>query len=324
MNVDVKRRALLEAADTMRTLAVGLSFPEGPVELDADSLAVVELALGQITRISKDGSKELLTRTGGGPNGAALGPDGALYVCNNGGFEHHKVGAQIHPGQIHDDTNQPSGYEGGRIERVDLSSGAVTTLYKQCGELPLRSPNDLVFDAAGGFWFTDSGKHRRRERDRGGVFYALTDGSSIEEVLGPIDGPNGIGLSPDGRRLYVAETPTARLRSWEIASPGKVDTAGMTRPYVGQLVLGLGGEKRFDSLAVDSQGNVVVGTLLSGTLTVVAPDGSLLAEIETGDPYPTNVCFGGDDLRTAYVTLSAQGAVATMQWPWPGLRPNWN
>lgn len=319
-----KTRALAESAHSLRTLTDGLSFPEGPVELDSNSIAVVELASGQIRRVYQDGSKEVLAKTGGGPNGAALGPDGALYICNNGGFAHHASGDLILPGLLHDDTNQPADYQGGWIERVNVHTGSVDILYESCEGSRLRSPNDLVFDREGGFWFTDSGKHRRRDRDRGGVFYALPDGSRIEEVLAPIDGPNGIGISPDGRRLYVAETPTARLRMWQIESPGMVNTTGLERPNVGRLLVGLGGEQRFDSLAVDSQGNVIVGTLLSGALTVVAPNGEVLAQIETGDPYPTNLCFGGADSRTAYVTLSARGAIATMRWPWPGLKPHWN
>ena len=59
--------------------------------------------------------------------------------------------------------------------------------------LPLRGPNDIVFDRTGGFWFTDHGKTRSRERDRTGVFYATPDGSSIREVIFPMEGPNGIG-----------------------------------------------------------------------------------------------------------------------------------
>ena len=73
-------------------------------------------------------------------------------------------------------------------------------------ELGLRGPNDIVFDEHGGFWFTDHGKVRDRDRDVTGVFYARADGSFIEEVIFPLEGPNGIGLSPDETSLYIAET----------------------------------------------------------------------------------------------------------------------
>ena len=78
-----------------------------------------------------------------------------------------------------------------------------------------------------------------------------------------------------------------------------------------------------DSLAVDSDGNVVVGTLVNGGLTVISPDGSSAEHVPFPDPMVTNVCFGGDDLRTAYVTCSATGKLVSMPWPRPGLKLNY-
>src|SRR5690606_25990728 len=111
-------------------------------------------------------------------------------------------GERLFPGE------EPESYAGGRIEKVNLETGAVEVLYTHCAGQTLRGPNDLVFDADGGFWFTDHGKTRARERDRTGVFYARADGSHIEEVIFPLEGPNGIGLSPNEDELYVAETTT--------------------------------------------------------------------------------------------------------------------
>src|ERR1700730_4072125 len=89
----------------------------------------------------------------------------------------------------------PPSYRGGSIQRVDLASGKVETVYTACNGHPLRGPNDLVFDSTGGMWFTDFGKVEERRRDRGGIYYARPDGSSIKEMVYPIDGPNGIGLA---------------------------------------------------------------------------------------------------------------------------------
>ncbi len=86
---------------------------------------------------------------------------------------------------------------------------------------------------------------------------------------------------------------------------------------------GLGGFQRFDSLALDAAGNVCVATLLSGCISVIAPDGRLLRQVPTGDPMTTNICFGGPDLRTAYVTLSGKGQLIAFDWPEPGLRLNY-
>src|SRR5690606_7932948 len=116
---------------------------------------------------------------------------------NGGCFEWIDVGLLV-PGGV------PDAWTGGSIQRVDLSDGSVETVYTECDGRPLRAPNDLVFDAHGGFWFTDHGVRHGRTSDRTGVYYASADGSSITEVLFPLDAPNGIGLSPAGDRLYVA------------------------------------------------------------------------------------------------------------------------
>jgi gluconolactonase len=296
----------------IREIATGLEFPEGPIALADGSVLVVEIKRGTLTRVSPDGRKSVVAHTGGGPNGAALGPDGRVYVCNNGGFEWHQVGPFLLPG------NQPADYVGGSIQRVDLATGNVETLYRECGGNPLRGPNDLVFDPTGGFWFSDHGKTRPRDRDRGGLYYARPDGKSVREVVYPLDAPNGVGLSPDGSRVYVAETHTGRVFFWELAGPGEI------RPHIspnqGHLLAGLPGMQLLDSLAVDSAGNVCVATIANGGITVISPDGGKIEHVPMPDPLTTNICFGGKDLATAYITLSATGKLVSTRWPRPGLR----
>jgi gluconolactonase len=218
---------------------------------------------------------------------------------------------------------QADDYSGGRIEAVDLRSGAVEVLYTETDKGPLKGPNDLVFDREGGFYFTDLGKVRAHEMDRGAVYYAKADGSLIREVVFPIFTPNGIGLSPDGRVLYVAETETARLWAFDLKGPGAIERHPFPSPYGGRLVVGLGGYNRFDSLAVDAQGNICVATLVNGGITIVSPDGSSVRHIPMPDRWATNICFGGPDLRTAYITLSSTGRLVAMPWDRPGLRLNY-
>lgn len=160
------------------TVASGLRFPEGPVAMADGSVVLVEIAEGRITRVHPDGTTDTVATPGGGPNGLALGPDGKLYCCNNGGFNYLERNGHLTPHGQADD------YSGGRIERIDLATGAVETLYRD-GDFgcTLRGPNDLVFDDAGGFWFTDHGKTRERQRDVTGIFYAKADGSMLKEVI---------------------------------------------------------------------------------------------------------------------------------------------
>ncbi len=295
-----------------RELATGLQFPEGPVALSDGSVLVVEIRRGTLTRVGADGDQEIVAALGGGPNGAAIGPDGKVYVCNNGGFEWHEAGPIVVPG------DQPEGYTGGSIQRVDLDTGEFETLYTECGGHMLRGPNDLVFDAAGGFWFTDHGKNRARERDRGGIYYALPDGSRIVEAVYPLDSPNGIGLSPDGRRLYAVETHTGRAFYWDLAGPGEIAPYAAS-PNQGHLLAGLPGLQLLDSLAVDAEGNLCVGTIVNGGITSISPDGAKIEHTAFPDPLVTNICFGGVELRTAYVTLSGTGRLVTCEWPTAGL-----
>ncbi len=300
----------------LTTIATGLRFPEGPVAMPDGSIILVEIAAGRITRILPDGGKQTVAEPGGGPNGLAVGPDGKLYCCNNGGFEYlDRNGLLIPHGQAQD-------YSGGRIERIDLETGAIETLYKD-GDFgcTLRGPNDIVFDAHGGFWFTDHGKTRERERDVTGIFYARADGSFLEEVVFPSENPNGIGLSPDGNTLYAAETYTCRLMAFRVTAPGKVDqTAGLGG--AGIPLYRPAGYKFFDSLGVDSAGNICVATIGESGISVVSPTGELVEFVATPDPFTTNICWGGPDLRTAYITLSGTGQLVSLEWPRPGVKLN--
>ncbi len=301
----------------LHQIAEGLLFPEGPVAMPDGSVLVVEMAAGRITRIGSDGSKSTVAEPGGGPNGLAIGPDGALYVCNNGGsFDCQDMGGILFP-------HQPSPhYVGhGRIERVDLASGAVEVLYTECDGQPLRGPNDLVFDRDGNMWFTDHGYMEERWRDRTGVYWARADGSEIREVAFPLDAPNGIGLSPDGSRLYVAETFTGRVWWWDVEGEGKLTEVPGVLGHGGTLLAGLVDLQALDSLGVDSEGHVCVGTLVRGGITRISPDGEQREFVETGDLLTTNITWGGEGLRTAYITLSGTGRVVATEWPVPGLEP---
>lgn len=300
----------------LETVTTGLRFPEGPVAMADGSVIVTEMFGHCLTRVAADGSKSTVADINGLPNGLALGPDGDLYLCNNGGaFTPMEVGGLLYPGEF-----DPSKYIGGRIQKVNIATGAVTDLYTHCGDTALRAPNDIVFDAHGGFWFTDHGLRHHRTADRTGIYYAKADGSHIEEAVFPVDSPNGIGLSPKGDRVYWAETHTGRVFQREVVSPGTLAPISPEVPYV---LCGLPGYQLFDSLAVDGNGNVCVATLVNGGVTVISPSGEVIDFIATDDRITTNICFGGPDFSTAYITVSSTGQLLRMTWPYPGLRLNY-
>lgn len=295
-------------------LASGLGFPEGPVAMADGSVIITEINGGHISRIGADGSRSVLGASAGGPNGIARGPDGALYVCNNGG-SHYAPGHFMGQGPSAD-------YAGGYVDRVDAQSGARQRLHESCDGHRLSAPNDLVFDRHGGLYFTDMGKRYARHRDHGGLYYAPPGGGAVRVLAYPMVTPNGVGLSPDEATLYVADTEAARLWAFDIEAPGVIRRAPFPSPHGGRPLAVMPGFCRFDSLAVEASGNIAVTTMLTGAITVFAPDGTPVRSVPMPDTHPTNICFGGADMRTAYITLSRKGELAMMRWAEPGLRLN--
>ena len=283
-------------------VAEGLGFPEGPVVMPDGSVLVVEIFAGRVTRCWGGGRTEVVAEVGGGPNGAALGPDGALYICNNGGA-------------------WTPNYTVGRIERLDLGTGKVERLYDHAGEHALGAPNDLVFDAHGGIWFTDFGRPEPRWAGKAGVYYCKPDGGEIVEASFGGFEYNGVGLSPDGGTLYVATTGSGRLYSVPVDAPGVLSPPLRGAAGPGRVLAAPGGDSSFDSLAVTASGSICVASLWPYGVTTVTP-GGVVSFTPLPDTHVTNIAFGGDDMRDAYVTLSNSGRLVKMRWPEPGLRLN--
>jgi gluconolactonase len=298
-------------------LGRGLGFTEGPVIADDGSVYVVDIDAGRILRLDGQAEAVVVAEPGGGPNGMAPESATTVLVANNGGFLWTEVNGVRIPIDHPTHTNEPPGFTGGWIERVDLGSGAVTVLHRECEGRPLRGPNDLVVDEAGGVWFTDHGKGRRASVDRGGLYYIPPDGSTVIEKAFPLLGPNGVGLSPDNRRVYVAETFTGRLWGWDLDAPGEV------RPATGSLAVRHGGvcvvatPFSFDSLAVEDDGRVAIGAIGDGIVEVTPDGGEIDVHPIAGDT-TTNLAFGGPDRRRAVITLSRSGRVVEATWPRPG------
>src|ERR1044072_6656332 len=146
-------------------IAEGLEFPEGPIALPDGSVVLVEIARGTLIRMW-NGRTQVIAKLGGGSNGAAIRPDGAVYVCNNGGFEWRVIGGLRVPVRAAPD------YATGRIDRVDLATGRFERLYESFEGERLSGPNDIVFDRTGGFWFTDIGQSFARQSYHSSLYYS--------------------------------------------------------------------------------------------------------------------------------------------------------
>lgn len=296
-----------EVATPNHEIASQLLFPEGPIPLSDGSILVVEMARGTLTNISPDGVVTEVSKLGGGPNGAAIGPDGAVYICNNGGLKWIERENMLIPGEAADD------YKHGSIQRVHLETKDTETVYTHCNGRRLSAPNDIVFDKKGGMWFTDQGKYFSEYKEHGAIYYAKPDGSYISLQADNLESPNGIGLSPDEKYLYYAETTTGRLYSYEIKDTGKLKQESK------KLIVGLPGNQMFDSLSLDIKGNIYVATLINGGITIISPQGEILGHIATGDFLTTSISFLS---KKAYITLGATGKLVSIELKNEGLPVN--
>lgn len=295
-------------------VASGLKFPEGPVWMLDGSVICTEIANGRISRIHPNGARETVATPGGGPNGAAIGPDGALYVCNNGGMlcDEQPDGLLFSNGLATPD------YTSGRIERIDLQTGAVTCLYDTCGGRRISAPNDIVFDKSGGFWFSDLGKPLAHDtQERGGIFYAAPDGSRVTRVVDDLYCVNGIGLSPDERTLYVALTLERVILAFDVTGAGEL-APGARR---GRIVKSFPKGQLLDSLAVAADGQICVAVFNDGAgIASVNPASGGYVLLPCPDRFTTNICFGGADMQDAWITQSSTGQLIKTRWEKPGHR----
>lgn len=302
----------------LNAVATGLGFPEGPVAMADGSLLYVDIKNQTLSRLSPAGHVETVAEIPGGPNGAAIGPDGAAYICNNGGvydFVPFGNDGVTVPGP------RPDSYRGGSIQRVDLASGKVTLLYDTYGGKNLLTPDDIVFDKSGGFWFTDSGIQDPDVTQKGGLYYATIDGKSLMKVAA-FSMANGVGLSPDGATVYVSDTTFGRLWALDIVGPGKVKP-GPLPVMPGRVVQTLPGFQWLDSLKVEADGRICVGTIFNGGITIFSEDGTT-EHLAIPDLFTTNLCFGGADMQDVWITASSSGKIYKTRWPRPGLKLAFN
>jgi gluconolactonase len=345
-------------------IARDLQYPEAPVYCQDGSILLAEIKGERLTRISSDGKHSEIAKVPGGPNGLAIGPSEGngteLFVCNNGGMSWIPYppppSEPPPPGykpKLWVSGQQPLNYQGGSVQKVDIASGVVTTLFTETSTPPaypplpfttwdppfkLRGPDDLVFDAEGGMWVSDFGKQRPRDVDVTGIYYVSPDSRTIRQAIYPLNAPNGIALSPDGQWLYVALSYERRIVKYKIASGGIFEPNPKTLDGSYSVTGALPGISVLDSMAVDSKGNIYVATMIpegynpniNGGISIISPEGDLLEFVEialpdgTTCPLPSNICFGGKDMRTAYITCGGSGLLISMPSDIPGLPLNFN
>lgn len=343
-------------------IASGLGYPESPVPLSDGGFLVVDIKAGSLLRyrIGTDGGykadppidlRDPSGKLGSGPNGAAIGPDGCVYVCNDGGKKFLELPVTRKSDgmkwTVSVTGDAALNYAGGYIQRIHLDTGEVEVWcapnsvgnpVPNCSNetyprMELSSPDDIIFDSSGGFWFTDWGNSKERSREITGIYYVAAGSRTPVEVIPFRSAPNGIVISPDGKRLYVAETYSRWVVYWELCvdAPGKIKCNPHTLDGAYILSAALPGGAILDSMRVDEEGNVYVATMLPdgldplkpGGIAVISPDGELLDDIELNigipEPLPSNLCFGGPDRKTAFITCAGTGRILSCRMKIPGL-----
>ena len=255
-------------------IARGLEFPEGPVWMGRD-LICTEIMAGAVSRWTPGRETvERVAQTGGGPNGATLGPDGRLYVTQNGGMT--------------SEDRVPGG-----ILRVDLTDGSWEYVATEVAGRRLDGPNDLAVGPDGRLWFTDPrGAADPARNEQPGRIYALdltTGAGELIAELGPVF-PNGIGFLPGGELVWT-ESFTRRVVRW--------------RDGAAEVLIELPERHAPDGFCVGADGTLFVATTFAHCVSVVR-DGEIVDRLMCGDGMVTNCCFGGTDL---FVTESRHGTL---------------
>lgn len=264
--------SLIEPGATVKKVADGMKFTEGPVWLAAEKkLIFSDIPSGKLMQWTAAGGLSEL-RKAEQPNGNALDPEGRLVTCQHGGRN---------------------------IVRTE-PDGTITVVAATLDGKKFNSPNDLAIRSDGTIWFTDPGWGGHRHEIPGHyVFRFDPKTSKVMPIVTDLPMPNGIVFSPDEKRIYIADTGgNARhpnpamhklpgvIRCHEIAANGLLGTKVFEIPAGS------------DGMEVDEQGNLYTTW---GSVTIYSPEGKKLEVIKVPE-HATNVCFGDDDLRTLYIT----------------------
>jgi len=249
-----------------------------------------------ITRFTLDGKNEVWAETGA-PNGHKILKDGTHIVCD---ASRH---AMLH---------------------LSADGKLLPNASSECDGKPLRGPNDLTLDTPnGGFYFTDPGDSGK-ENPIGTVHYVDAKGKT-HLVDGGYAFSNGIVLTPDGKKLYVAESQHNRVWVYDVTAPGKVanKTLFANLPSkdekTGQI------DNQPDGMCLDQAGNLYVAHYGMRQVQVLDPQGKLVARYAGGNVTTSNVAFGGPDRDQLFVTgaigdAENRGGIFRLDLKVPGLR----
>ena len=271
----------------IKLLAGGLNYPEGPTLDSEGNLYFVEFRNNKISKVTPDGNVSTVVQVGTQNNGLIRDKDGNFFVCD---------------------------WKGKAIYKVDTQSNISLITDKSSEGEPLLRPNDFAWDNRSNLYFTDP-EGWGPTRLKGGIHY-IDKNLTIHRFAGGMNFPNGLAFDRDYKHLYVGET----IFNWIMRLEVKPDETVGRRDkffYMGEKVFA-------DGIKVDVKGNVWVTAFSEGEVWCISPQGEKIASIilPGENPTPTNILFGGLDMKTAYITVNDgdnNGKVYTIRMPVAGL-----
>lgn len=273
----LRRPVRSEWADANKPGHVVDCFLEGPAFDREGRLYLTDIPHGRIFRLTDGARWELISETGGWPNGIAIHRDGSLWVAD---------------------------YRRGLL-RVNPDDGQVDVLLGHRNSEGFKGLNDLTFDADGNCYFTDQGQTGMH--DPSGRVYRWRTNGQLDLLMNNAPSPNGIALDRDGKFLYVAVTRGNAVWRGPLLPDGSVSKVGIFRSFFGT--------SGPDGLAVDADNRLVVAHASLGGAFVLNPRGEVTHFVRspTGNTI-TNMAFrpGSHEL---VMTDSEQGVVLTATLP---------
>lgn len=265
----------------------GFKFTEGPAWDPSGTLYFSDIPQTTIHRLAVDDTLSVFTKQSAHTNGMLFASDGRLLACQMDG----------------------------QVVAYDTKTGSAKVLAKSYEGKRFNAPNDLVLDEEGGIYFTDPLFRAPTPLPQKvqAVYYIAADGT-VARVTGDIKAPNGIGLSPDGKKLYVCPSQQAEMLVYDVEAPGKLSegkTFCKVKQPKGKTSTGA------DGIVLDVEGNVYITTHLG--VEIFSPEGSSIGLVSFPEQ-PANVTFGGNDRKTMYVT--ARNGLYRVNMPIAGLPPN--
>jgi gluconolactonase len=266
-------------------LAEDLQFPEGPA-WNGRALFVSSCYGGYITRIEGTIAETFIDSSMKPfsvkqSNGLTFGKDGNLYACDYG------IGAILKITDKGMTEIISPGYDGKKYNR----------------------PNDLAFSLNGFLFFTDP-KSYGIDKPDGRLFKLNINSGEAELIKDSLCFPNGIAFSIDGKYLFVCESAKNRILKFDVADDGKISnqTVFIDLP---------GGDP--DGIAFDKEGRLYCAHFGSGTIYLIGKDGKILSELKTPGKKPSNIEFGGEDMKTLFITEDETNSVYSMKVKIPGM-----